>query len=141
MDTLPAELHKTIQKLDESLILSELEELSPKVRIALQFLEHKFPEGIGVPDAASCLKMHPASLWKRIRGELFQCGIHMSLSEYTNRLRVVKAKELLQSDPFLLSKELAPMVGTGVRNLQKLFKTYTGKTPSEYRVSVLRVKQ
>lgn len=131
------ELHRILQRMDERLIVSTLPGLSPKLRFVLRFIEENFCEGVGVKQAASYVKMHPASLWKRIRKELTQTGTNITFSEYINSLRVRRAKELLRSDPFLECKEVASMVGTGVRNLEMVFKRYVGKTLSEYRQAIL----
>lgn len=130
------ELYRILQRSDERLVLSSLPELSPKVRIALRFLEEHFIEGAGLKDAVFGVKMHRASLSRKIHKELQEQSIYLTIPEYVNSLRIRKAKGLFESEPMLECKEVASMVGTGGRNLRRIFKSFTGKTPTEYRKTI-----
>gem|GEM_PF-1630629 len=130
------ELYRIMQRADASLILSNVEGLSPRVRMALQFLEEGSHERAGLAQAARYVRMHRASLCRAIRNELKRNGIYLTLPDYLNRLRLNKARKLLQSDPFLLCKEIASLVGMSDRNFERVFRKYTGKTATEHRRAV-----
>ena len=135
------ELYRIIQRADTSLILSNVEGLSPRVRIALQFLEERFHARAGLAQAGRVVEMHPASLCRAVRNELKRNGIYVTLPDYLNRLRLNKARELLRSDPLLLCKEVAFLVGMSDRNFERVFKEYTGKTATEYRRAVYQLQR
>lgn len=60
-----------------------------------------------------------------------------SPSDYLTALRMEKARELLQSQPELHAKEIAALVGySDPLYFSKIFKKYTGLSPSEYRKSL-----
>ena len=118
---------------------SQINRLSPKVTAAFQFMEENFnewtPEGkeITLQHVAVNVGMHPASLCKKIHKELGRNRIYVTCTDYLDGLRVLKAKEHFQSNPHLLCLQVANRVGTGERNFRKIFKSFTGITPSEYR--------
>ncbi len=59
----------------------------------------------------------------------------IKLSEYIARLRVEKAKELLDAEPELRVEEVAKMSGfLQNRTFYNTFKRYTGLTPTQYRI-------
>jgi two-component system response regulator YesN len=127
------DLYRILQKLDEKLVLSRLPGLSPKVKTALKFVEENFSQEVRLEDAAARVRMHPVSLSRRVRKELRQHEVYISLPEYKDALRARMAKQLIKSNPFLECKEVAHMVGTSPRNLEKIFKRYVGVTPAEFR--------
>jgi two-component system response regulator YesN len=119
--------------LDDGSALSSLKGLSPKVKLALQFLEEGLCEGVTLAGAAGYVKMNPASLNRKLHEELRERGFSVSIREYLDLLRVKKAKELFRSDPTLESKEVASKVGLGYRSFTQVFKRHTGMTPHAYR--------
>ena len=78
--------------------------------------------------------MNPSALCRLVREELAQHEIYITLPDYLDRLRVDKAKELFQSDPLIRCKEVASLVAFSSRSLRRIFKKYTGKTPTEYKM-------
>lgn len=65
----------------------------------------------------------------------FKNNTGMNLSDYLNAYRMKKACTLLQ-DSFLMIKDIAPRVGIyNISTFMRLFKSYTGKTPNDYRKS------
>ena len=87
-------------------------------------------------DVAEHVDLEPSSLCKKIHNELSQLHIHITCSQYIDGLRVKKAKKMFQNNRYLYCYQVAEKVGTGDRNFRKIFKTFTGKSPSEYRFEV-----
>lgn len=78
---------------------------------------------------AAHLDITPAYL-----GRLFQkeCGI--GLKEYIERCKVEKSREQFANSPHVSIKKVAASVGiSNVNHFCKLFKKYTGLTPSRFR--------
>jgi transcriptional regulator GlxA family with amidase domain len=138
MDTkcLLKDLYRILQRMDERLILSELEGLSPKAKLALKSLEQNFAIGISLKEAAAQVRMRPDSLCREIHRELVAHGIYVSIPDYLDTLKVKRAKELFCLDPLCECKEVAALVGLSVRHLERLVKRRTGMAPACFRKKV-----
>ena len=60
--------------------------------------------------------------------------------EYLTRLRVLRAKEIFDSDSTVSVGEAAESVGLEIQNFSRIFKGITGKTPREYKAQAERNK-
>ena len=127
------ELYRIIDRMRHNLVLSRLPNLSPKVMIALLFIEENFASGVHLSDAARHVGMHPDSLSRKIHRELEGHDLYLTVPDYFNLLKAVKAREAITSDPLLLCKEVADLVGASPRELQRIFRIHFGSTLSEYR--------
>ena len=68
--------------------------------------------------------------------KIFKEATGCSFSQYLNRLRITKAKELLAA-PLIKTEDVASMVGYESRSyFGKIFRRLTGQTPKEYRDSL-----
>lgn len=126
-------LYRVFDRMRYSLVLSKLHGLSPRVRTALRFIEENFDSGIHLSDAARHVRMHPDSLSRRVRHELEEHDLYLTIPDYINLLKAVRARELLTSQPLLLWKEIADVVGTNPRQLERIFRMHFGSTPTQFR--------
>ena len=87
---------------------------------------------ISLSDMARLYFVHPNYLCR-----LFRKETGVNFSEYLNQERIAKAKSLLEHTPEPITN-IALQVGfNNVTYFNKLFKKYTGLTPSGYRLSIL----
>ncbi|TCL72358.1 two-component system response regulator YesN [Hydrogenispora ethanolica] len=98
------------------------------VKRIIDFLELHYAEKINLDYVASLANMNSAYFSRLFKKE---CGL--GFVEYLNRIRMEKAKQLLQNSAVKLL-EIAEKVGfEDVNYFGKTFKRYTGMSPSEYR--------
>ncbi len=94
-----------------------------------QYIKSNFCNQISLQNLSDNFGMVPPYLsrvYKKVKG--------ISPNDYIERLRIEKAKELLMIEPPLVLKDIAETVGFNDRfYLSKVFKSVTGKTPSEFR--------
>lgn len=103
----------------------ELDEQSRRIKPALTFLEDNYNNDFSVEDLAKMCSLSVASFRR-----LFVSCIGTSPLEYRNRLRIQKATELLKFGRYTVG-ETAEMVGIpDIKYFGKLFKRYTGFSPS-----------
>ena len=93
------------------------------------YFNTSYANPITIGEVAKMVNFHPVYLsriFKEVNG--------VSPMEYLTSLRINKAKDLLLSDPDLSLKDVAEFVGyTNPFYFSRVFKTVTGKSPSEYR--------
>lgn len=95
---------------------------------AIKLIKLHFTEDISIKWIASKLYMNPSYL-----GQIFKKEIGVSFTEYVNRLRIEKAKELLLQSHLKIF-EITQEVGfSDAHYFLKIFKKYTGSSPSDYR--------
>lgn len=94
-------------------------------------LKANFSNQINLQSLSAHFNVTPQYLsrvYRRLKG--------MSPSDYIIELRIEKAKELLMINPPIVLKEIAEAVGfNDPFYLSKVFKSVTGKSPSEFRAS------
>ena len=129
------ELYRIIDSMDQSLVLSQLEGLSPRIRTVLRFLEQNASDETGLGGPAGLVRMHPAALSRKMHRELRNLGCYLSLWDYRDMLRLRSARRASRSDPLLECKEVAALVGVSPRTLRRIFKRYTNSSPEDYRRS------
>lgn len=92
------------------------------------YVDAHFGEPIGLSDVSDHLNFSSGYL-----GSLFKAEYGVSFKEYLRRVRVARAKELMQ-DPTLNLTEIAQRVGyTDISYFSESFLQETGVRPSEYR--------
>lgn len=102
------------------------------VRDVKAYLQEHYAEHITLEDAARVAYINASYLSK-----IFSEVEHVGFSDYLASVRITKAKELL-GDYHLKIYEIAEMVGyRNVKHFMKVFKKVEGRTPSEYRESLL----
>ncbi|SFT04051.1 AraC-type DNA-binding protein [Paenibacillus sp. BC26] len=114
--------------------LQQVEPLE-KIDRVLDYIEHNLSEQIGVDDLARLAYLHPnyfIGYFKNIVG--------YAPTQYVNMRRVERAKQLLEKPDCNIS-EVAQQVGMQNHYLSRMFKQYTGVTPSRYRQIYLSKKQ
>ncbi|WP_105619759.1 response regulator transcription factor [Vallitalea okinawensis] len=93
------------------------------------YLEDHIKEPITQQSLAKRFGFTPAYL-----SRLFKKEVGMSPTEYLCTLRITRAKELMQQNPHILTKSLAPAVGfTDPFYFSKTFKKITGLSPKTYK--------
>jgi len=94
------------------------------------YINENYSKDISVDLLADKLKISRAYL-----SRYFKNNTGMNLSDYLNAFRMKKACALLQNS-LLMVKDIAPQVGIyNISTFMRLFKSYTGKTPNDYRKS------
>lgn len=94
------------------------------------YINNNYSNDISVDLLADKLKISRTYL-----SRYFKNNTGMNLSDYLNAYRMKKACVLLQNS-FLMIKDIAPQVGiSNISTFMRLFKSYTGKTPNDYRKS------
>lgn len=104
------------------------EDMSPVVRQVLRHVQDHYADPLTLKTLAREFNIHPVYL-----GHLFHKQTGDSFTDYINKFRIDKAKELLR-DSRLKVNEIARSVGyweTGY--FYKQFKKYVGVPPSEYK--------
>jgi len=110
--------------------MGELEQqtTTPVVKQVLQRIGRSYAEPLSLKSLAQELKIHPVYL-----GQLFHQETGSTFTEYFNRYRVEKAKQLLVEGRHKVH-EIARMVGyPDTRYFYKKFKKYVGVSPMDYR--------
>lgn len=110
------------------LITTQEQRVSRPVRLAQEYIKQHFDKQVTLEEVAQQVYMNPNYL-----SSLFKQKANIGFSEYVTKVKVEKAKELLQSS-FLNINEIANAVGyTDVKRFSKMFIKYVGIRPSEYR--------
>jgi len=121
-ENLPALREQALDALDHKV------SLPIKLSAALDYLSKEYMCNISIQDAADYVGLTPNYL-----GHLFLRYLGNTFTEQLNGIRIEHAKALL-SDPKCLIYEVGSMVGLiNTTYFTRLFRRYTGQTPSEYR--------
>ncbi|WP_165822560.1 response regulator transcription factor [Paenibacillus montanisoli] len=98
------------------------------IEIALRYIHDNYHRGISLNNVAETIYMNP-SYFSRV----FHAEVGETLSRYLIRIRVAKAKELLERTPLKIY-EVAESVGyKDFRHFVKTFKESEGMTPAQFR--------
>lgn len=96
------------------------------------YINENYAKDISVDLLADKLKISRTYL-----SRYFKNSTGINLSDYINTFRMKKACTLLQNS-LLMVKDIAPQVGIcNIGTFVRLFKSYTGKTPNDYRKSLI----
>ncbi|MBO7748466.1 response regulator [Paenibacillus sp. MWE-103] len=95
---------------------------------ALRYIHDNFHRGISLGDVAEAIYLNPSYF-----SRMFHAEVGEPLSKYLIRMRMSKAKELLEQTP-LKVYEIADLVGyKDFRHFVKTFKEWEGMTPAQFR--------
>jgi two-component system response regulator YesN len=101
------------------------------VKKAIEYIHENYREQLTLNDIASHVYVSPSYV-----SRMFGREVGKNFVDYLNEVRIEKAKELL-NDVRYKTYEIADKVGIqDARYFSRLFKKYTGKTPTEYRESL-----
>ncbi|KZS47329.1 AraC family transcriptional regulator [Paenibacillus glucanolyticus] len=99
------------------------------IKRCVDFLHQNYDRPIQVKDVAAEVNLHPGYLHR-----VFRRGTGRTITEYLTRIRMEKAKMLLERTDIPIH-EISDYVGVGSRQyFHLLFKKFTGSTPVEYRL-------
>jgi two-component system response regulator YesN len=99
-----------------------------EVQAMCRHIREHYKEEVQVAELAELVHLHPS-----YAGQLFKQEIGENVSEYLNRVRMEKASELLERTSMKIY-EVSGAVGiSDYRYFCKLFKSYTGSTPTQYK--------
>ena len=99
---------------------------------ALKIINEEFSKGLGLEDLAN--KLH---LSKNYLCSLFKEETGFTFCQYLNTLKTNKAKKLLLEDKKTLEYISYECGFSSQPHFTMTFKKYTGKTPKEYKMSLL----
>ncbi|QHW34703.1 response regulator [Paenibacillus rhizovicinus] len=103
-------------------------QLGKDIAHAVRFIQERFSEDISLQQIAELLELSPNYL-----SMLFKKELQLSFTEYVNRIRLEKAKELLLNTN-LKSYEIAQRVGFADDSyFSRAFKKHTGVRPNGFR--------
>ncbi|BBI35528.1 response regulator [Cohnella abietis] len=105
------------------------EDIPPIVLDVEQYIQEHYAESITNIDLSKRFGFVPSYITK-----LFRAHRGMSPSQYMTRIRLEKAKEIIRSQPRLMLKEIAEMVGyNDPLYFSRVFHKEVGVWPSEYK--------
>ncbi|SDE11276.1 Helix-turn-helix domain-containing protein [Paenibacillus sp. UNCCL117] len=99
-----------------------------EVQLMCRHIREHYKEDVQVAELAELVHLHPS-----YAGQLFKQEVGENVSDYLNRVRMEKAGELLEQTTMKIY-EVSGAVGiSDYRYFCKLFKSYTGSTPTQYK--------
>ncbi|MBP1993528.1 AraC family transcriptional regulator [Paenibacillus eucommiae] len=98
-----------------------------RLEIVLQYIENHLSENLSLDTLAKLVHLHPNYFI-----HFFKSIIGLTPIQYTNKIRIEKAKQLLLTTNRTVT-EIADEVGCQLIYFSRLFKQQTGAAPSEYR--------
>lgn len=99
-----------------------------RINAVIEYIENHIEQSVTVEDLSRLLDLHPNYFIKMFR-------THMGLSplQYINRLKIERAKMLLETEDYNIST-ISYMLGFAQPSyFAKLFKQFVGRSPKEYR--------
>lgn len=112
--------------------IDRTEPTNPFIQNLLCYVERHYAEALTLKTMAADFKVTPSYLGKLIKNEIGE-----AFSAYLNKLRIEKAKEMLQTTS-LSAGEIGQRVGyQNVDYFYKIFKKITGEYPTRYKRSCL----
>ena len=106
--------------------------MSPKIQLAISFLQGNLHRAITVADIAQSVELSPSRLF-----DLFKAQVGMSPFRYLKNARLERARQLLEAT-LLNIKVVAAVVGyNDCSHFMRDFKKAYESTPSEYRDAYL----
>lgn len=118
---------ETIRK-EEKLDTSEfVEQIS-------NFMEMHMEKNLNVQQISKEFSISPTYL-----GKLFHKHKNMSMNSFLTSIRMERAKEILRHNPNMMIRELAQRIGYQDQfYFSRVFRSYTGVSPSEYSLSLVK---
>lgn len=103
-----------------------------RIASVYQFLIHNFHRNITLQEVAAVSNMSPTAFCR-----FFKSRTQKSFVEFLNELRIGHAVKLLQNEEYSIADACYESGYNNLANFNKFFKAVKGKTPSEYRKSIL----
>lgn len=101
------------------------------IKPSIEFIHQNYDREIQVKDIAQFVNLHPGYLQR-----IFKRQMGMTLTEMLTKVRMEKAKMLLQNTDIPI-EDISEYVGVSSRQyFHLLFKKSTGSTPAQYRKSI-----
>lgn len=98
------------------------------IAIAMDYVEKCYPKISGINEVAQMVSLSPVYF-----GSFFKQSTGLNFNTYLNNIKIEKAKELIADDNIKISN-IAFMVGyNSQRYFFKMFKQFTGMTPTQYK--------
>ncbi|UKS28718.1 response regulator [Paenibacillus sp. HWE-109] len=99
-----------------------------EIQLMCRYIHEHYKEDVQVVELAKLVQLHPS-----YAGQMFKQEVGENFSDYLNRVRMDKASELLERTSMKIY-EVSGAVGiSDYRYFCKLFKSYTGSTPTQYK--------
>ncbi|WP_276358122.1 response regulator transcription factor [Cohnella caldifontis] len=125
------EIARLLERVGEELPAGNDSDYSKHAKRILAYMEANFRSDLSLDHLADRMDLHPnyiSSLFKKETGDTFV--------NYLNGLRIREARKLLRAQRHLPVSAVGQQVGYENKHyFTKVFKKYTGVTPSEYRES------
>ncbi|MCU6712488.1 response regulator [Paenibacillus sp. J5C_2022] len=120
--------NETVELLEQETNQDPNENYRREVQLMRVIIRERYAEDLQVADLAEQVNLHPS-----YAGMLFKNETGEHVSDYLNGIRMNKAKELLERSTMKIY-EISEAVGIAdYRYFCRIFKSYTGKTPTEYK--------
>lgn len=124
-------MKNAIRKISGAMPERRKKELSPAVRIAVDYIAQNYTKNITLEDVSSAVKISPTYFSKMFKEEVGSTFI-----DYLTMMRIGQAKRLIR-DGSLENKEICDVIGYSDPNyFSRVFKKIVGVTPTEYRSSL-----
>jgi YesN/AraC family two-component response regulator len=95
----------------------------------LAIIHDDFSGDVSITRLSDATKLHPNYI-----SSLFAREMHMGLHKYVESLKLMKAMQMLKSSPDMTMAKIAAALGYfNERQLFRMFKKFTGKTPGQFR--------
>jgi len=108
-------------------------DVAGKIAKLKTFLERNYDKKVSLEDAAAVVYLSPKYL-----SRVFKQETGMGFSEFQQRLKIVKAKELLEHSSYNVNQVAEELGYQNTETFLRLFKKMTGTTPGAYRSQVGR---
>ncbi|GGF98840.1 hypothetical protein GCM10010912_49500 [Paenibacillus albidus] len=99
-----------------------------EIQLMCRYIREHYQEDVQVGELAELVHMHPS-----YAGQLFKQEVGENVSDYLNRVRMEKASELLERTTMKIYEVSGAIGISDYRYFCKLFKSYTGFTPTQYK--------
>lgn len=117
----------------EELIAAKHQTINPNMQLLLDYIHAHYTESLTLTEVAKVFHFNPSYL-----STFFASHNPEGFNEYLNKIRVEKASELLRGGEASIS-EISGMVGYSDHSyFTKVFKKWTGLSPSQYRIQQLQ---
>ena len=126
---------EAIENMLEQVLASHNEQLLRSVQKAIKYIDQHFEQHITLEEIS-----YYVSLSANYFSNMFKKTTGQSFIEYVSRLKIEKSKELLMDLNYTVY-QIATAVGyNDARYFSRVFKAAVGKTPTQYRNSVIGIK-
>lgn len=121
-------LEKFMLEVEECLQGGGRKRSDPNMSMLLEYMHQHYDQPLGLADVAKHFHFNPSYL-----SSYFSSHQKEGFNEYLNKIRIEKAEELLRNGDVTIS-EISSMVGYSDHSyFCKVFKKFTGQSPSRYR--------